>query len=81
MSAFPGKYLNKLDFNPRELLKITVEASLNAEMDAHPGYGKHVPDGYNRKTLKGDHGEIEIATPVIVMALSSRCLSKKIKHA
>ena len=56
----------------RELLKITVEASLNAEMDAHLGYGKHAPDGYNtgnsrngynRKTLKGDHGEIEIATP------------------
>ena len=34
--------------------------------------GKHAPDGYNtgnsrngynRKTLKGDHGEIEIAMP------------------
>lgn len=31
----------------RELLKITVEASLNAEMDAHLGYGKHSPEGYN----------------------------------
>jgi len=29
----------------RELLKITVEASLNAEMDAHLGYGKHAADG------------------------------------
>jgi transposase-like protein len=56
----------------KELLKITVEASLNAEMEAHLGYSKHAPEGYNtgnsrngynRKTLKGDHGEIEIATP------------------
>jgi len=56
----------------RELLKITVEASLNAEMDNHIGYEKHSPDGYNtgnsrngynRKTLKGDHGAIEIETP------------------
>jgi transposase-like protein len=56
----------------RELLKITVEAALNAEMDAHLGYNKHSPEGYNtgnsrngynRKTLKGDHGELEIATP------------------
>jgi transposase-like protein len=56
----------------RELLKITVEASLNAEMDHHIGYEKHSPNGYNtgnsrngynRKTLKGDHGAIEIETP------------------
>ena len=56
----------------KELLKITVEASLNAEMEAHLGYNKHSPagyntgnsrNGYNRKTLKGEHGEIEIATP------------------
>jgi putative transposase len=56
----------------RELLKITIEASLNAEMDAHLGYNKHAPEGYNsgnsrngynRKTLKGDHGAIEIETP------------------
>lgn len=56
----------------REILKITVQASLNAEMDEHIGYTKHSPDGYNsgnsrngynRKTLKGDHGEIEIETP------------------
>ncbi len=56
----------------RELLKITVEASLNAEMDSHIGYAKHSPDGYNsgnsrngysRKTLKGEHGAIEIETP------------------
>jgi len=56
----------------REILRITVQASLNAEMDEHLGYAKHSPDGYNsgnsrngynRKTLKGDHGEIEIDTP------------------
>lgn len=56
----------------REILKITVQASLNAEMDEHIGYTKHSPEGYNsgnsrngynRKTLKGDHGEIEIETP------------------
>lgn len=56
----------------REILKITVQASLNAEMDEHIGYTKHSPDGYNsgnsrngynRKTLKGDHGELEIETP------------------
>ncbi len=56
----------------REILKITVQASLNAEMDGHIGYTKHSPDGYNsgnsrngynRKTLKGDHGELEIGTP------------------
>ena len=29
----------------RELLKITVEASLNAEMEAHLGYPKHSPTG------------------------------------
>ena len=48
----------------RELLKITVEASLNAEMEAHLGYPKHSPtghnsgnsrNGYGSKSLKGDH--------------------------
>jgi hypothetical protein len=29
----------------RELLKITVEASLNAEMEAHLGYPNHSPRG------------------------------------
>jgi transposase-like protein len=56
----------------KELLKITIEASLNAEMDAHLGYKKHSAqghntgnsrNGYNHKNLKGEHGEIEIATP------------------
>ncbi|MDD5579217.1 MAG: transposase [Methylobacter sp.] len=53
----------------RELLKITVEASLNAEMEAHLGYPKHSPtghnsgngrNGYGSKSLKGDHGVLDI---------------------
>ena len=56
----------------RELLKITVEASLNAEMEAHLGYPKHSPtghnsgnsrNGYGSKSLKGEHGVLEIETP------------------
>lgn len=56
----------------RELTKIVVEAALNAEMDAHLGYSKHSPagynsgnsrNGYNRKKLKGEFGELEITTP------------------
>ena len=55
-----------------ELIKITIEAALNGEMDAHLGYGKHSTagyntgnsrNGYNRKTLKGQHGELDIASP------------------
>lgn len=56
----------------QDLLKITVEASLNAEMDAHLGYTKHSPggygsgnsrNGYGTKKLKSGHGIIEIETP------------------
>jgi transposase-like protein len=56
----------------QDLLKITVEASLNAEMDAHLGYTKHSPEGYGSgnsrngygtKKLKSGHGIIEIETP------------------
>lgn len=55
-----------------QLKKITVEAALGAEMEEHLGYSKHAPDGNNtgnsrngssKKTLKGDHGEVEIETP------------------
>jgi len=74
----------------RELLKITVEASLNAEMDNHIGYEKHSPDGYNtgnsrngynRKTLKGDHVvRLRLKRHVIVTAASNPCLWQKIKR-
>jgi transposase-like protein len=55
-----------------ELLKMTVEAALGAEMEEHLGYAKHDPkgrgsgnsrNGSTPKRLKGDHGEIEIETP------------------
>lgn len=53
------------------LLKITVEAALNAELDDHLGYDKHAKtpevgnsrNGYMVKTLKSDQGEFEIQTP------------------
>ena len=56
----------------REIVKITVEAALGAEMEEHLGYAKHSFAGHNSgnsrngsssKTLKGDHGEVEIETP------------------
>ncbi len=56
----------------REIVKMTVEAALGAEMEEHLGYSKHSSSGHNtgnsrngssRKTLKGDHGEVEIETP------------------
>ncbi len=55
-----------------QLTKITVEAALNTELDHHLGYtqyehkGHHTGNsrnGYSAKTLKGDHGSIEIETP------------------
>jgi len=55
-----------------ELLKMTVEAALGAEMEEHLGYAKHDPAGrdsgnsrnsISRKRLKGDHGDIAIETP------------------
>lgn len=56
----------------RQLLKLTVESALNAELEAHLGYAKHARQGQgtgNRrngssaKTLKGEIGEVEIRTP------------------
>lgn len=56
----------------RELTKLTVETALGAEMETHLGYAKHAPvghgsgnsrNGHGRKTLRGSHGEVEIATP------------------
>ncbi len=59
------------DFS-RLLKKMTVEAALGAEMEDHLGYSKHSPDGhhtgnsrngYSGKTLKGNHGEVDIDVP------------------
>jgi len=56
----------------RLMKKMMVEAALGAEVDDHLGYAKHESkgrgtgnsrNGYSRKTLKGDHGEVEIDTP------------------
>lgn len=52
------------------LVKMTVEAALGAEMEEHLGYAKNqVSDvqnsrnGFSTKTLKGDHGEVELSIP------------------
>lgn len=59
------------DFS-RQLKKMTVEAALGAEMEEHLGYAKHALEGhhtgnsrngYSGKTLKGDHGEVDIDVP------------------
>lgn len=56
----------------RQLLKLTVETALGAEMEEHLGYTKHAPEGRgtgnsrngrSKKTLKGDIGEVDIETP------------------
>lgn len=56
----------------RELLKLTVETALNAELTEHLGYEKHsdskpargnARNGTMSKRLKGQHGDIEILTP------------------
>jgi transposase-like protein len=59
------------DFS-KMLKKMTIEAALGGEMETHLGYAKHSVsghhsgnsrNGYSRKTLKGDHGEVEIEIP------------------
>lgn len=56
----------------QQLLKLTVETALSAELEQHLGYAKHDPAGYNTgnsrngstpKRLKSHHGEVEIVTP------------------
>lgn len=56
----------------QQLVKLTVETALNAELDEHLGYEKHAPagrgtgnsrNGTTRKRLKGQHGEVSIETP------------------
>ena len=52
------------------LSKVTVETTLNAELDEHLGYEKHVPartdnsrNGYSSKRLITDDGEIQLDVP------------------
>lgn len=56
----------------QELMKITVETALNAELDEHLGYEKHdvagrgsgnSRNGTSSKRLKGQHGEVPIDAP------------------
>ncbi len=56
----------------RALLKLSVEAALGAEMEEHLGYAPYSPkgrnsgnsrNGHSKKRLKGDFGEVQIATP------------------
>ena len=56
----------------QQLMKMTVEAALGAELDDHLGYDKHDPagrgsgnsrNGTSFKRLKGQHGEVEIDAP------------------
>jgi len=49
------------------LTKITVEAALNAELDEHLGFPKHVSsnankhrNGYSSKTLQTESGQFEL---------------------
>lgn len=61
--------LNELS---RELLKLTVETALNAELTEHLGYDKHGDskpakgnsrNGTSSKRLKSQHGEVDIDSP------------------
>ncbi len=56
----------------QQLIKLTVETALNAEMDEYLGYQEHAPQGrwtgnnrnsYSTKRLKGLHGEVTIQAP------------------
>ena len=56
----------------QQLVKMTVEAALGAELDEHLGYEKHDStgrgsgnsrNGTSKKRLKGQHGEVEVAAP------------------
>jgi putative transposase len=61
-----------LNMLTKELLKLTVETALNAELTEHLGYEKHAQtqsardnsrNGNMAKRLKSTHGEVEILTP------------------
>ena len=59
--------------NPlRQLMKLTIEKALNAELDSHLGYEKHSSLGRNKLNSRNGHtskkvitdtGELEIETP------------------
>ena len=56
----------------KSLRKSIIEAALGVEMTEHLGYEKHASEGggtgnsrngKSKKTLKGDHGEVNIEIP------------------
>lgn len=56
----------------QQLVKMTIEAALGAELDEHLGYAKHDPagrgtgnsrNGTSSKRLKGNHGDVGIDVP------------------
>lgn len=56
----------------QNLVKQTIEAFLEVELEEHLGYAKHAPEGRGSgnsrngatpKTIRGDFGEVEIETP------------------
>ena len=64
-----------------QLTKLVLESSLEGELDAHPGYGKHDPagrdggnsrNGKRAKTVLTEAGPVEIEVPGIGTAASSR---------
>lgn len=61
-----------LNMLSKELVKLTIETALNAELTEHLGYEKHAcsnpaqgnaRNGGSKKRLKGTHGDVEILTP------------------
>jgi len=66
------KSTEELEDLTRLLRKTTLEAMLEGEMDAHLGYARHALEGHHSgnsrnghsgKTLKGEHGEIDLEVP------------------
>ena len=56
----------------QQLVKLTVETALNAELNEHLGYEKHSPtgrgsgnsrNGTSKKRVKSQHGEVDILSP------------------
>jgi putative transposase len=70
--AAESKSIGEVQSKHKELFKDALETMLEAEMDEHLGYEKNSVtgnnsgnsrNGYNRKTLKTELGETEIAVP------------------
>lgn len=61
-----------LSYLTQQLVKMTIEAALGAELEEHLGYAKHDPagrgtgnsrNGTSAKRLKGNHGDVGINVP------------------